>query len=318
MIRRPDLFTKHRTALVHVRKHTRVRLISPNSGRGAAMFRIIGIVAGILSLTVLFWKGFHISFGPLLLGMLQSFELEMGTGFGLVEPFIKAQLQQLHHILGWQAQLYPHWKHVFVLMWLWFGASARDIWQQNKKLGRSNNGAVVLGLIGFVVAFAAGVMAGTVKLDGPISNMIMAAYAFVGFVVWQLCANAMQAIYTRPNRPALSASEYRVQRFFRFAGLAGHTIIVYGIPGTAILAIGTQTNHIPYLRDVPNIGIAFLFAMLMALTVYRLWLGVKHANGRGATRFQKALNDSRTRLALNVFAVIGGASFVALVGMAGV
>ena len=89
------------------------------------MFRALGVSTAIISLTILAWKGFRFSFGPFLLRVLEELERDYALFFGLIEPLVRGALDLLSVAISVDLQLFPHWKHCFVLLWLFFGAWTR-------------------------------------------------------------------------------------------------------------------------------------------------------------------------------------------------
>jgi hypothetical protein len=89
---------------------------------------------------------------------------------------------------GWHVQLYPHWKHVFILMWLYIAADALSNWNfgdivDGKKWRPRRPLAVSIAVFGSLVAFATGTAAGLVGLHDVTSNVLMAAVSVVGFIL---------------------------------------------------------------------------------------------------------------------------------------
>jgi hypothetical protein len=273
-------------------------------GEGAMIFRVLGIIAGVFSLTILAWKGFHFSFGPFLLGVLEFYENQAREFFNLFEPFIKEQLANLQAFFGWDLQLYPHWKHAFVLMWLYFGTFARATWAA----GLRSLAAIVL-LWGGFIAFVAGVLSGAVALDSTTSNMVMAFWPIAGVVVFALGWGALSATFDR-------AGGYTWLEHFWSVTL--RYPVRFALFGALTLGVGTQADKIPFVQTLPSPGLALLFALLVVLVLDSLWDGAGARRGAGGTRWQKFLNDPNTRLGLDMLSVIGLASFVVLLGMAGV
>jgi hypothetical protein len=267
------------------------------------IFRVLGIIAGVFSLTILAWKGFHFSFGPFLLGVLEFYEDQAREFFSLFEPFIKEQLANLRAYIGWDLQLYPHWKHAFVLMWLYFGTGARVTWA-----GGDRGIAAILFLCGGLIAFVAGVLSGTVALDSTASNMIMAFWPIAGVVVFRLGITALNATFSRAKGYTWLGHFWWVTR---------RNALRIALFGALALGIGTQAGKIPFVRTLPSPGLALLFALLIALALQALWFGARAQNVAGGTSWQNFLNDPRTRIGLDILSVIGLASAVVLLGMAG-
>jgi hypothetical protein len=80
----------------------------------------LGRILGAFSILRLIEVGFTSGFGSLLGLLLGYYEKLLGWLVWPVEPFIKARLAQLHQYIGWPEAVYAHWRHVFVLLGLYF------------------------------------------------------------------------------------------------------------------------------------------------------------------------------------------------------
>lgn len=262
------------------------------------MFRALGIIAGVFSLSLLVWKGFHIELGPFMVLVLDVYAREASAFFGLAEPSIKAALLFLEKWVRIDIDLYPHWKHAFVLMFLIFGAIARTAWWSGDKPR-----AIFLFCWGTIVALLAGTAAGTVELDGAVSNMLMAFWPIMGVVVFYLGLDAWIALF---------------EGFDDFTSLAWWIITRIALPGLVLLVAGTQIERIPGLHDVETPGLVLLTSLVLIQALFFLWQGVAYPEGGGDTRWQQTINDGDTHTALDMLSIIGGAAFVVLVGAAGI
>jgi hypothetical protein len=267
------------------------------------MFRALGIVAGAISLSILAWKGFHFGFGPFLLAVLEQIEADYEFFFSFIEPYVQMAVAELRAVLGWNLQLFPHWKHVFVLMWLYFGTNARQVLSSG-----GWGGAAFRFLWGGAIAISAGVLAGVVALNDASSNMAMAFWPMMGIVVFDFGRDAWSAVYVRNEQYTWAQDFWRRAQF---------TITRRALPGAILLTIGTQSDSIPILQNIPNRGLALLFAVILALALYYLYRGATAPSKQGVTPWQRFLNTGRTRIALDMLSVIGLAALVVIIGATG-
>src|SRR5262245_15945451 len=92
------------------------------------------MILGMLSIVTLIRHGFNYGFGPALHLVLEYYEKIMGVLFGWAEPYITARLAALRDLMGWELVLYPHWKHIFLLMMIYFSARLRSAWSVGERL----------------------------------------------------------------------------------------------------------------------------------------------------------------------------------------
>lgn len=256
------------------------------------VLRWLGIAAGIASLSVLAWKGFEFALGDFLIAVLEYYEGEVGRLFALLEPLINRQLSHLREWFGWNLQLYPHWKHAFILLWLYFGACARGYWQTGKA-----GSAAFVALWGGLVALVAGAASGTVALGNARGSMFIALWPIAGVIVFELGYNAWVATFDRDRRDTWLAD---------FGALTGFTLTRIALPGLLALVVGAL---IPQVRALPNPGLSLLFALTVVLAAFWVWQG-----SRDKVRL---LDDANSRIGFDMLTVIGGACVVVLLGMMG-
>lgn len=233
------------------------------------MFQVLGVIAAVLALTLFAWQGFHLPFGPVLTAIVEDYEKAAAIFFRLVEPSIRAELAAWGAYFGWTLELLPHWKHAFVLMWLYFGASAQDLW-------RAGNwgSAIGFGLWGGLIALLSGVVAGTVPLDATSSNMAMPLAVIFGVFVFELSNSLWYATFHRFGGMTWPQQFVRQSKFdfaFLAAGLvlvaAGLALSVSALLITAIYILGIA---IFWLADPDSrTGQIMLVAILIA-TVFAL------------------------------------------------
>jgi hypothetical protein len=72
--------------------------------------------------------GFNYGFSPTLQLMLDAYENTTRFFLGWTEPYIRGLITGLRNFVGWDLTLYPHWKHIFLLMMLYFGARLKAAW----------------------------------------------------------------------------------------------------------------------------------------------------------------------------------------------
>lgn len=242
--------------------------------------RVLGIVAGTMSIVALLWKGFSIGFGPTALLALDFYEQFMHALFGWAEPPLHKMLARLGELTGLHLSLSPHWKHVLVLLTLYVSACVKSTWSeyQGSKLV-----AVLVATIGAAISIPASVAAGTVPLDSSDSGLWIAAYPIAAICMFEFALTAIDAAYFRNAGP-------------RFA-----------IIGVALLLVGAYASEIPVLREIPNIGLAVLATFVVILGLYWIIYGANDPESVGDTRWQRFMSAAATRLGLILFSSVAGA-----------
>jgi len=138
----------------------------------------LGLVFGTLSVLMLIKHGFDYGFVAPLQLVLDYYEQLIEALFGWAEPFVRDLLQRLEAWLGWDLELHAHWKYVFVLLWLYFGADARvDL--QGREWGLLATSIFVGGAAALVSSVAFGALpkarlnADALPVLFPVAGMVM-------------------------------------------------------------------------------------------------------------------------------------------------
>lgn len=228
----------------------------------ASMIRLLGYVASVLSMVNLAYTALKIGLIPALQQIIDYYERFMQAALGWIEPLVNGYLPHLAEILRIDLHLYPHWKHVFFLMGVYFFRSAAAAY------GSENYSNAAFRVIwGLSVALASSVASGVVLLTTAdlFANFLIAAIPLVGVLLFDLGCDAWSATWYRAeyarlaDREILSWSqEFGPQAAYDFQRTAiGLIIVVAGL-------------QVPSIRNLPSPGIALLVALLIVLAAHIL------------------------------------------------
>lgn len=257
----------------------------------------LSVIWAALSIASLITYGFHLgSFVQPLQVVLDYYEAAMRVLFGGAEPYLTSALTHALRWTGWSLHLYPHWKHIFVLMWLYFAASGWADWGLSRRLAAKAGPAATLRgwhpirwwrsmlsrlparmwvsvfstAWGVVVAVASSVAAGMIMIapyDAE-SNSFVTAVVVTGAVLYEVGHNALGTTFLRDKDERWWSAFRGHSRFtLQFAG-----------GGIIVVIIVTQVNKVPFVKTLPSPGLAFLAFSVLALAVYRVWVGIQFAN----------------------------------------
>ena len=221
-----------------------------------------GVVVGALALSALIAHGFAIAVGAPFGGVLDTYEIVSQAVFGKFEPAIERWLAIAQHRTGRELHLYPHWKHIFLLLWLYVLADLRSAIEQSKYLV-----ALLLFMAGTLIALVAGVGAGTVTLDGEApasSHTVLLAFPVLAVTLHQVAWCLLESIASR------TAGESALGRFIMFVR---EEVLPIALGGLIAVALCFYAPSIPLLAQSSDPGVALLIAALVALAVFHLWRG---------------------------------------------
>jgi hypothetical protein len=231
-----------------------------------------GLILGSFSVAKLFQLGFEHGFGLTLTLLLDYYEDLMRVLIASwSEPLIAEALAGLRRWFAWDLHLYPHWKHIFLLLGIYFSRAAGNTF----RLGLPVSGTVHL-LWGFVVALVCSVVAGTVTLSqhDALANFLIGAIPISGIAVFNVGENAWRATWLREHEALITHKEAGTWRGFftrELLVILGQTAI-----GIALLLIGLQ---LPAMRDLSSPGLGVLGTLILLIALYGTLLGALGANG---------------------------------------
>lgn len=155
-----------------------------------------GTLLPSLSLVVLVWHGFHLGLAAPLGLALQWYESFVHFLFGWAEPYIRHMLGVISVMSGLHLHLFAHWRHIFILMWLYFAADAKTQWSADFK-----GTAVFQAVWGGIIALCAAATAGSVSLDSAaesiVPRLVLIVAPVFGYFVYQIGNGAWWATVDR-------------------------------------------------------------------------------------------------------------------------
>jgi len=190
---------------------------------------------------------------------------------GWLEPYINAALDWIAVLINWDLQLYPHWKHVFVLLGLYFFTKALTSF----RAGAFGSGIFQL-MLGLTVALTTAVAAGTISLsadagsdNAALSQFFLASTPLAGYFIFQFTQNIWGATFTRQ----WNARNNRVEPSSWFAFFVNTTTrtIRLSLAGLMVVGIGSL---MPFIQALPGPGLALFGGLIVLLAAWNLWFGV--------------------------------------------
>jgi hypothetical protein len=247
-----------------------------------SVLKWLGIVTGAFSLLALYQAGFDAPpFAPFL-QLILDFDSEIKRYiFKSIEPLLTELTRRFNEWTGWRLELYPYWKHIVVLLWLYFGGGARLAWRQNDKAG-----AIFRVVWGGLIAVPAGAAFGLVPMESTAAAAFAQELDRIGVHVGgRVGLNLLSVLFpvTAIVAFALGIAAWVATHFDRrgqtwFATFIGHARtypLMYAFVGFASVLVALMANSAPPLQSLiatlPNPGLLLLLALIVALAVFLFW-----------------------------------------------
>jgi hypothetical protein len=256
---------------------------TPASGQGRTAARvvvwlatIILFLAGGLSILKLieFGLDLNLDFEEVIRRIVEDYDALLAL---VLTPIVNAVLALLREWFDIDLHVHPHWKHVFVLLGIYFFRDSRMF----RKLGYYDVAAVSL-VWGALVAFATSVIVGLIPLErGDMwSNFLIGAMPVAGFFVYILGPTFASALWRREDsarylgghaEPFWSYIWRRAKRNFLVLSVG---VVFLGL----CLVVPPIGDMLPAIRDVRSPGLVLLAVLILVLAAYWLWRGLGQAH----------------------------------------
>ncbi|MDZ4690265.1 hypothetical protein [Terricaulis sp.] len=202
---------------------------------------VLGLLASALSLASLIIQGFQLGLSAPIGAMLAYYEGLLHALLGWAEPILLRLADFASAWLGIEIRLSPAWKHVFVLVWLYFSVDARSSFLQQRPITASATLVVGLGVS------VASVGAVSWANGSDLASVVFAtAFPILGFVIHAIIESVLTtAFYRFPGRSVVQSLRYYLMTEVLSALLAGGVAIAValmawrmGAPLAALIALG--------------------------------------------------------------------------------
>lgn len=236
---------------------------------------IILFLAGGLSILKLieFGLDLNLDFEEVIRRIVEDYDAILSL---VLTPLVNGLLALLRDWFSLDLHVYPHWKHVFVLLGIYFFRDSRMF----RKLGYYDVAAVSL-VWGAIVAFATSVVVGLIPLErGDMwSNFLIGATPVAGFFLYILGPTFASAFWRREESAHYLGG--RVEPFWSYIWRrAKRNFIVLGV-GVVFLGlclfIPAVGDKLPAIGEVRSPGLVLLAVLVLMLSSYWLWRGFGQA-----------------------------------------
>ena len=160
-------------------------------------------------------------------------------------------------------ELDPNWKHVFVLMWLYFSSGAKTNWKMRKSF------AAFSVVLGGVIAFLTVVIMGIGGADG----LLRAAVPMLGVFLWAAIRNLWSALFHISTR-SLDAENKSWREIFAFRFLNyALPVLVIAVALLSATLLAVQSGKLHFVSDVGSFALTgFVITMALYWIIRGLYL----------------------------------------------
>lgn len=241
------------------------------------MIGALGALAAAFSVTSLVRTALTVDLKAFFNSVLQRYDAFVSVALCWAQPALNELAELVGRWIGWRLHVYDHWKHVFVLLLVYF---FRD--QGAGGWIRRPGGWAFFLCVGLPVAVLTSVFSGCIDVGGNNlatnslahfgltngADILVAATAVVGVGIYDFAKLLWYTFWLRKwharqrGKPVLKIGEF----FFAYLR---YPVLVFAA-GMLGAILGPQA---PILRDVTSPGLAVIVLLVLALTIYWLWVG---------------------------------------------
>lgn len=261
------------------------------------IFNVLTILMASVSLLLLIKEGFEFGLAAPLLRLSEYYESWIQFALGWAEPPILFALRVVTAKFEWDPTLYPHWKHFFVLLMIYFGADARDTLRYDRKL------ATFLSVFGIFIAAVVSVGSGLVPLQtgsGDIKwEMLAASFSLAGLSLHWMSVGAWYATFSRH-----AEFSWRHQFFRDMRARFGLMILLLGC---LAIAMGLIDLNVPVVSPILGSGLALVLVFVLISAGYFIFWGaniaIHNADRSGQSWFYEFKRNPLAREGFSVITV---------------
>jgi hypothetical protein len=271
-----------------------------------------GRAISAMSVLTLIRHGFSYGFGTTLLLVLEYYNKVVAATIGRLHPIVAEWLAGLSSYWGWHVVLYPHWRHIFILMGIYFFRDAGT----DFGAGIPVTGVFRL-LLGFTIAFVCAVSVGTIPLSNGslLSPFLIAAIPVLGTYAYDVIDSIWGSTFLR-ERWALLHHRPKLTWWndFRDDLISDTRRTVIGL--VLLIAI----LQVPIIQHAVSPGLSALAVLVVLFVFYWLWLGasyVSETRNEGEPWLNAFWRSGEAKLGAAMFGVFlwGGAFIVINTGL---
>ena len=280
--------------------------------RGA--FRLLGVAVATLSIVMLIKHGFEMaSFVAPLQLVLNYYEALINILLGWTEPYLRATLALLRDLLNLDLRLGADWKHVTVLMLLFFIAFATDVLRFSR-IGS----AIIAATFGTLLSLGIGILldkSWASAAAAPPSVMLNGLTAALPLVVMAAAFVAVGIGYT------VTEAHNRGEHWWQYMIRLPAALLVFAALSLCVITFPLWIGG--FLGDFRS-DVQFLLSLLMLPRILLILIGAAtfaiflviwgalnagvNARHRGTTWRQEFVFRDSTRVGLSMLAAMGGAT----------
>jgi hypothetical protein len=269
-------------------KHHQRESDIPPVGWLAYNLATLSAVFTALSLLALLKFALGVGFAPALEKTLDAYNSITKVALGWATPYLSAFVDPISRLLDVQLKVYPHWKHIFVVLMILVGAVFKVT--QDRRVGTSLRSKLALYAAAVFLTALCSAVVGSVNRDvaGELGDIFIASFPIAIIVSMLVLLNYISRALERAERGASTDYAENALR-----------VLLPGLPTVALsLLVGYFVAHcvswiifaFTAARQTESPGVVVLGAWIVMIAVFFLCSGLM----QGSKAFRRKYTEKTT------------------------
>lgn len=260
------------------------------------IFGKLGRVVGALSVLALIQYAFDYGFAATVMVLVEYYDNLVDALLGWATPYMDVFVVWVNSHLDFDLQLLGYWKHIFVLLGIYFFRAAAVNYSYGYPI------TATFGLIlGFIVALGTSVAIGAWPIIGSsnVTNLLAAVIPITGIFIFDLIKQVWNATFIR----AQAAEVYQREKWTWWEFFRPNLYLVISQALGSVLLVW-MVLLIPWTQKMKSPPIFALGMLIVALALYRVGIGayeVKELRKEGESWLSTFLRTNSAGIASAMF-----------------
>jgi hypothetical protein len=275
-----------------------------SNSTGMIVVRGLSIVLATLSVLSLIRDTFHVGLSRIVEQVIDYYQRLTHVLFGWMEPYLVGWIRWLHEFINIDINLHDHWRHVFVLIGLYYIRDTRVFFTV-----RDYFGALHLLVLGLLISLATSALVGTLGMqtNSYYENLLACAIVLWGLAIYRTIRSIWGTIRYKEKHEPTYFSDYR----HRLIGSLRDVIVGFVIAAHILL--------VPHVQDIKGIALIVLALLVLLFALRHLANGWRRTRGSydsQSARWKAFRRHGNTMVAFDIIGVYVSVLF-AIIASAG-
>lgn len=241
---------------------------------------LLGVVLGGISIIALINHTLQVGLSETFLLIINWYDRFLSVALGWMQPYLESVLRWLFSFfVSIDFELNPHWKHIFVVMNLYFMRNVFSYVRENGAV-RDWTSTITVLVISIVVSLVVSGVTGTFSATGFQDNLIIAWTPLIGFYLYDVIERVCTVLLIAPKDAYHRFDLSRTEAFIKYFGWSTERMMGTLAISFALVFFLDRASY----GNLTNFGVAVFLISTLLIAFY--WV-----SGRASLGFRFNQND---------------------------